>query len=317
MSSVAYACPEDDPDPASSPVWFPVLTGDGWIPVAQDAIGSTVFVPLCDSSRVRNGVISGITGSGKSVSAKAVLLPGVAAGVETLLLADGQRGVGCPVLRPVASRYGRSPQQWRELIELAYRVLMARMDRRGAAGTTRWNTMGETDPIVTLALNEAGAIKPHLTSRHIALVNEIIAQGGPVGVRVVQITWSLGADDVIGGAGARDLIVGGGWAICHRGSPGAAALARQFGANIDLRDLAAGQAAVMIGGTPAPSPSQVHHVSDEQITELLPTLVVRHLDGADAAAAGPGYSAAHWNDWSPRSNISPVEDDAAGESGDR
>jgi hypothetical protein len=310
MPSVAYACPDDDPDSASSPVWFPVLTGDGWIPVAQDANGSTVFIPLCDSSQVRNGTITGHTRTGKSVSAMAVLLPGVVAGVETMLLADGQRGMGFPALRPVVSRYGRSPQQWRELIELAHRVLIGRMDRRGAAGTTRWSTTDETDPIVTLVLNEAGAINPHLTSRQIALVNEIISQGGPVGVRVVQITESLNVEDIIGGARARDLSVYGGWAICHRSGPGAAALARQFGANIDLRDLAAGQAAVMIGGTAAPSPSQVRHVSDEQIADQLAGLTARHLQGEDAAAAGPDYSAAHWDDWTPRSSTSPAENDA-------
>lgn len=297
-----------DPDTDCSSSWFPVLTGDGRIPVADDAYGATAFVPLYDSAQVRNGVITGIGGSGTSVSATAVLLPGALSGMESLLVADGKRGSGLPVLRPVVSRYGRFPQQWRKLIELAHRVMIARIDRHAMVGLTSWDTAVETDPIVTLVLHEAGAINATLTSRHVALIDELVGHGGSVGVRVVQITRSLSVDDVIGGVGARDQLVGGGWAICHRSGPGAAVLARQLGVNIDLRDLDTGQAVVMVGGTAAPSPAQVRYVGDRQIAEVLAGVTARHLQGADAAAAGPAYTAAHWDDcWVPGWDSSVLE----------
>lgn len=320
MAIAAHPCPDQEPRPrfAWSPLpprpplggWPSVLTDDGLIPLADDASGSVVSIPLFDGPRVRSGLICGFTGSGKTVSARSVLLPGVVAGLETLLVVDGHRGMAFPDLRPVVSRYARMPEQWSLLIELAHWVMVARLDRRGAAGLPGWDVPGESDPIVTLVLDEVPTLRRKLSSRHLALVCDLIENGGLVGIRVIQITQSLHGEDVIGGPRVRDLLLASGWVICHRvreadvsrlsdvvsGNP------RSVG-DVSLRGLAyadAGEAAVVHGGALAGFPISVRLVGSDRVKAALTSVAARHLAGDDLAAVGPEYTAAHWDDcWTP------------------
>ncbi len=197
MANVAHSCP-DERSAISSTSGLPVLT-DGLIPLADGSNDSVISVPLHDDSRVGSGLLCGFTGAATSVSIRSLILPGVVAGLETLLVVDGHRGLAFPDLRPAISRYGRMPQQWSMLIEIAHRVMVARLDRRGAAGLRGWHAPAESDPIITLVLDEVPAIRRMLSSRHLGLVSELITDGGPVGVRVIQIAPSFFGEDIIGG----------------------------------------------------------------------------------------------------------------------
>jgi hypothetical protein len=288
----------------------PVLLDNGLMPLAERLDGSTVEIPLFDTDGIRHGFISGTSGSGKSVSSVSVLLPGLKAGVVVALLVDGKKGVSTPYLRPVVSRYARLPQQWPLLIEVAYQVMVARMDRRGALGLNEWHTWEEEDPIVLLMLDDVTAINRVISSKHVGMVNEILEQGRAVGVGVIQITQSPSFEDIIGGVQARNLMTSAGFAICHRaGGSGASRLTLDSvsGVDVDLRGLPDGQAAVLVRGKLAGFPAQVRNAKKDLVLEVLPTVTQRHLTGADLAAAGPAYTAAHWDDcWTPNYTFDPA-----------
>ncbi|HET9656412.1 MAG TPA: hypothetical protein VFP72_13735 [Kineosporiaceae bacterium] len=293
----------------------PVLLDNGLMPLAERLDGSTVEIPLFDSDGVRHGFISGTSGSGKSVSSVSVLLPGLKAGVVVALLADGKKGISTPYLRSVVSRYARMPEQWPILIEIAYQVMVARMDRRGALGLNEWHTWDEDDPIVMLMLDDVTAINRVLSSKHVGMVCEILEQGRAVGVEVWQITQSPSFEDIIGGVQARNLMTSAGSAICHRaGGSGASRLTLDSasGVDVDLRGLPDGQAAVLVRGKLVGFPAQVRHARKDLVMEVLPTITQRHLAGADLAAAGPAYTAAHWDDcWTPGYTFDPHRQSAS------
>lgn len=73
------------------------------MPVAERSDGAEVSIPLFTESRVRHRFISGTSGSGKTVTSVSVMLPGVAAGLQVMLLVDGKRGTFTPYLRPVVA----------------------------------------------------------------------------------------------------------------------------------------------------------------------------------------------------------------------
>jgi hypothetical protein len=287
----------------------PHLGEDGQMPLAECPDGAGVGIPLFDTDGVRHGFVSGTSGSGKSVSSVSVMLPGLAAGIEVCLLVDGKRGTSTPYLRAVVSRYARMPRQWQILIEIAYRVMVDRQDRRGAAGLHEWHSWDEPDPILTLIMDDVTAINRVISSKHVGMVCEMLEHGRAVGVRVIQITQSPSFEDIIGGVQARNLMTSAGWAICHRaGGSGASRLTLDSasGVDVDLRGLPNGQAAVLVAGKLAGFPAQVRNATKDRVLEVLPTITPRHLTGADLAAAGPAYTAAHWNDcWTPGYTFDP------------
>ena len=287
----------------------PVLHDSGLMPLAECPDGAGVDIPLFDTDGVRHGFVSGTSGSGKSVSSVSVMLPGLAAGIEVCLLVDGKRGTSTPYLRDVVSRYARMPQQWQILIEIAYRVMVDRQDRRGAAGLHEWHSWDEPDPILTLIMDDVTAINRVISSKHVGMVCEMLEHGRAVGVRVIQITQSPSFEDIIGGVQARNLMTSAGWAICHRaGGSGASRLTLDSasGVDVDLRGLPNGQAAILVAGKLAGFPAQVRNATKDKVLEALPAITPRHLAGADLKAAGPAYTAAHWDDcWSAGYTFDP------------
>lgn len=274
----------------------PVLAGDGTVPLAERPDGSEVAVPLYSESRVRHGFISGTTGAGKSVSSVSVMLPGIAAGIEVCLYVDGKRGTSTPYLRPVIAKYARLDEQWPVLIEIAYRIMKDRELRLGAAGLHEWNTPHETDPIITLIMDDVTAINRGIKGKHVEMVCEILEHGQAVGVRLIQITQSPSFEDIIGGVKARNLMTSGGFAICHRaGGSGASRLTLDSTrVDVDLRGLPNGQAAITVEGQLVGYPAQVRNATKDRVLQVLPSISARDLEGADLRAAGPEYQAAHW-----------------------
>jgi hypothetical protein len=274
----------------------PVLNPDGTMPLAERPDGGEVAIPLFTESRVRHGFISGTSGAGKSVSSVSVMLPGVKARIEVVLLVDGKRGTSTPYLRPAVCKYARLDFQWPILIEMAYRIMKDRELRRGAAGLHEWNTAHETDPIITLLIDDTTAVNRVIKGKHVEMICELLEHGQAVGVRVIQITQSPAAEDIIGGVKARNLMTSAGWAICHRaGGSGASRLTLDSTrVDVDLRGLPNGQAAITVEGQLAGYPAQVRNATKDLVLQALATIQPRHLDGADLAAAGSDYHADHW-----------------------
>jgi hypothetical protein len=285
MSIVADTRPREHPDVAGDNAPVSVLFD------AEGGIRPGVTIPLHDGRGVRHGLICGITGAGTSVSVASAVLPGLAAGLETVLYLDGRGGCGAPLLRPLVSRYGTTPQQWEQLIEVAYRVMQARKDRRTVAGLIGWAARGETDPIITLLVDEVSLISRRISDSHLARIIKILREGAPVGIRVVQVTQTPTPPHIIGGFEGKDLIGGSGWVVAHRCITGTRLVLNAGSIDIDLTDLPSGQAAIVIGGKLVAFPGQLPYVSPAQIRQVSSVTDIRHLQAADLVAAGAPYTA--------------------------
>ncbi len=218
----------------------PELFENGDVPIAVTGDGSLVCIPLYRADGIRHGMITGTTRVGKSVTSVSVLVPGVAHQLEIVLYLDGKRGTSAPYLKNLVGKYARRDEQWPILIEIAYRIMIGRQDRRGAAGLHEFNAPYEDDPIITVFIDEPGAVKKSrfVLAKHERMVSEILEQGGALGVRLIQCGQSAAGEDVIGNVQGRGLMSSG-WSINHRaGGKGATRLALDSaGTNIPLNEL--------------------------------------------------------------------------------
>lgn len=281
----------------------PQLLDTGDVPIAVAADGTQISIPLFRADGIRHGQITGTTRVGKSVTSVSVMIPGVAAGIEIILYLDGKRGTSTPYLRPLMGKYARRDEQWPILVEIAYRIMIARQDRRGAAGLHEFNALTDEDPIITVFIDEPGAVgkSRFFGAKHVRMISEMLEQGGALGVRVIQCGQSPAGEDLIGGVQGRGLMSSG-WSINHRaGGRGATRLALDSAnANIALNELPAGGAAITVAGRLLAFPAQVRNATVARVLEEIERIgPVRQLAGKDLIAAGPAWDAPHWEDcWS-------------------
>jgi hypothetical protein len=277
----------------------PVLHENGQVPLAVTGGGAEVAIPLFEEDGIRHGYITGTTRTGKSVSSVSVLVPGVNARIEVILYLDGKRGTSAPYLRPIIARYARMDEQWPILIEIAYRILQARENRRGALGLHEFHAWEEDDPIITIFIDEPNSVKKSrfFKAKHERMVLEILEHGGALGVRLIQCGQSPAGEDLIGGVQARGLMSGG-WSINHRaGGKGASRLTLDStNENVSLLELPKGGAAITVAGRMVGHPAQVRNATKERVLEEIQNITPRELSGDDLAAAGPEWHAAHWED---------------------
>lgn len=232
-----------------------------------------------------------------------VLVPGVAHQLEIVLYLDGKRGTSAPYLKNLVGKYARRDEQWPILIEIAYRIMIGRQDRRGAAGLHEFNAPYEDDPIITVFIDEPGAVKKSrfVLAKHERMVSEILEQGGALGVRLIQCGQSAAGEDVIGNVQGRGLMSSG-WSINHRaGGKGATRLALDSaGTNIPLNELPPGGAAITVAGQVVGFPAQVRNATKDRVLEEAESITPRPLSGADLISAGPAWDAPHWEEcWTP------------------
>jgi hypothetical protein len=298
----------------------PELTPDGGVLLGDDLAGVTVVVPRYDDKGVKHARISGNTGNGKTTTARVFLTACASATVsgtsptdvpdlpdygmpsarheETIWLLDGKRGTSLPEVRNLFDWYAVTDDEWSDVLDAFYAVLLARQLRRGKAGQSAWRSGTEADPLLRLYIAESSAVRRSLVNRGLGkkydrLVLECLQHGRALGVAVDQEAQDSVAENWLGGRPARELMSKGA-AIMHR--PGGAT-GQQFAADgatermklLKLPD-AEGFAAVVLNGKPAADVMRVRWASEEATKEWAATYLPRTLEGADAAAAGPAYA---------------------------
>lgn len=280
----------------------PVLDEDGSIDLAVTQAGESVRVHLHNDAGVEHAAIFGTTGGGKSNTLVTFILPGVVAHREVLWYVDGGDGTSAAHLAGAADWWAVSGiEETCAVIDAAYAVLKARKARRAKTGRSSWRGAAESDPVLTLVLDEAPTLVTalkELEKKKRAVgwtdkVLELLREGRKLGVRVVQLSQDPMGDDLIGGRKARGLMGGGGALIGHRPGDGTANVltGSSSGVKIDLRTLPPdpGFCAIFRRGQLLAAEARVRYASVSAVEETLAGFVPRSLDGADAAAAGDAY----------------------------
>ena len=272
----------------------PEITEDGRIPVAATQDGATVEIRLWNQSGVEHWWINGAQGNGKTCTSYVVMLPGVMAHKQVIFYADGGAGSSLPkALRPAMARIARSEAQWCAAVEIVYSIMKARQARRvDIDDGDEWRMDRETDPIITLWLEEASTIGRALSKRYRDMVEELLEKGRKYGVQLVQVTQGAKVDLLIGGSGGRANMK---TVIAHRpGSDTAARLAMtgtDDSQSINLLQLPPqeGWAGIVRNGAVIGFPARVRFARKAAVAALLDGFTPRTIEGADLAAAGPLY----------------------------
>jgi hypothetical protein len=275
------------------PEWeSPELADDGTMPIADTPDGVRVPIAIYNEDGVEHLFIVGTSGAGKSSTTATIALPGPAAGIETLWYVDGKEGGSAPYLAPAIDWYAITPEQWGQVIDATHAVLNERKRRR--AGKHRWHTPTETDPVLTVLIDEATTVANRLSSARHGKVLELLREGRTLGVRVIQVAQDPMGTDLLGGRKARDLMVGNGAMLAHRpGGSLAARIALDSTSNrtVDLTGLPPepGFLAVIRRGRVLAPVARVRHCTPEKAAGAAAGITPRPLGSADAEAAGTAY----------------------------
>lgn len=205
-------------------VWQgPILNSDGSMPVAQSVDGSIVHVNLFNDSGVESGLISGTSGGGKSNSGTVVTAPGVMACREILIYCDGGGGSSNRLMRQMATIDAIELNQWLKAIDIFWSVAESRKARWGGAdefGRDKYDFTQDPEPVVTLFLEEATQLRSVLPPEYRKRIAELQLIVRKLGMRIIQSTQSMRADQIIGDAVTRAQPAGNGFIIAHAvGSP--------------------------------------------------------------------------------------------------
>jgi len=266
---------------------------DGTVPLAMTPDGHEIPVALFDAG-VEHALIVGGANTGKSNTLATQLLPGVIAGLDVVFYIDGGHGMSATHLAGACDWWAvDGPQEWSQVIEAAHAVMRARAARRTAPRVPAWRGRMETDPILTVAIDESAAVKSMLPQHVQDLVLDILREGRKVGVRVIQVAHDATGEDLIGGRRGRELVTGNGVVIGHRaGEVTANLLAESGDDSIDLRRLPMepGWCGIIRRGHVLTWAARVKRAAPDKISAALALTPVRALTGEDLAAAGPAYT---------------------------
>ncbi|TCC33849.1 hypothetical protein E0H75_42070, partial [Kribbella capetownensis] len=276
-------------------VWNgPVLTETGGIPIADTADQREIGVALYNESGVEHAMIVGTSNTGKSFTLVHLVLPGVVEGLEVVFYVDGGQGTSAAHLAGACDWWAvEGKQEWEQAIAAAHSVMRSRKSRRATAKVSKWRGRAETDPVLTLVIDEATTAKGELSEKSQAQVMEILREGRKLGVRVIQITQDPMGDDLIGGRKARGLMAGNGTMIGHRPGEGTAAMltGSSTAESIDLRRLPPepGWCGIIRRGQVLAKAARVKYATEEKVERVLALVKLRTLTGDDLAAAGTSY----------------------------
>lgn len=275
----------------------PILAEDGSVALALSESGDDVRAALWNKDGVEHGLIVGTTGTGKSNTLAALILPGVLNNREVIFFVDGGMGTSAAHLAGACDWWATDPDAWAPAIHAAWRVLKERKARRAAAGLSRWRGFDEGEPVLTLVIEEATTVLRHLEAeKNTAAVDEVmelLREGRKLGVRVIQLAQDPVGSDLIGGRQARGLASGGGVMVGHRPGDGTSNMLAtgSTASSVDLRTLPPepGWCAVIRRGAVTSARARVRFACDDDVRDLLIVHSLRSLDGPDATAAGTAY----------------------------
>lgn len=275
----------------------PILRDDGTIPLAVDREGRDIDINLFNEDGVEHFSVFGASGTGKSFTVTAAVLPGICERREVLFYIDGGQGTSAGHLTGVCDWYAvQSAEEWCQVVEAAHRIMKVRKARRN--GQSRWRVKSEKDPVITLLIDEATTVLGMLPKNgpHAGMVMEILREGRKLGVRCGQITQDPEITGIIGGRNARAQMAGAGAMIGHRVADITAATlaAGSTSEKVDLRALPPGPGwcGIIHKGKVLTHAARVRYATPEQVETVISETLnkgLRGLAGEDLAAAGPAY----------------------------
>jgi hypothetical protein len=287
----------------SQPVeWTPAKADVGaagtWLGLdsaGRDVVLATSSRTHTGQVRVHHGLVVGQTG--KSMTLQALLLPGLAAGTELVLVADGQ-GDSLDDLKPYLTRLARrhpqgllrmasrhpqgQGQRWEQVIALAWQIMRSRQDRG-------WDGPSRTDPVITLVVAGASTVKDGLDYEAQAAFVEISRDGERLGIRTIQTVTGPATTNLIGGNAWRATTR---WTIGHAvTSAFDDRLATQStNEDVSLLGLPVGHAAVIDAGRVLTPDAAIAMATPTRIDEAMAGVSPAQLHPHDLAAAGQLWS---------------------------
>jgi hypothetical protein len=116
-----------------------------------------------------------------------VLLPGMCAGHEMVMVAAADPGTILTGLDPYFTRYARDDVNgWEQIIRLTRTILWSRCYWRSDLDGTKWPGPTATDPLITLVLDDAAPIHQRLSEQAATMIADIATLGPDNGVRLIQ-----------------------------------------------------------------------------------------------------------------------------------
>jgi hypothetical protein len=146
--------------------------------------------------------VIGATGSGKSFTTRTLLYGGLAPATELVIPLDG-KGDSLDELAALVpgGRVARDADAWQAGIELWGAILLSRKRRQGTPDA--WDGARPGDPLVTLVVDEAAAVRLGLAPLHHGIVELGGRQGRSLGMRVIQASQVPLVDEWVGGGAWR------------------------------------------------------------------------------------------------------------------
>jgi hypothetical protein len=274
--------------------------GKSWVGIddaRNDIVLNNYTVGEADGKvRVHHGWLVGRTGAGKSSALTAILLPGLKAGEEIVLDADG-KGDSMDKLEPYICRYARrklgeggSPgDRFEQTVTLARSIMMARKARPGG-----WTGPSPTDPVITLVANDATSVKGEIdpvTQEHFA---EIGRMGESLGVRTIQDLQIPKVDDLIGEGdwrGNTRWVFG----FVSADATYSSIASQSTNEELSLLGLQVGRAAVIVEGQVRARNAKMVWISTEDVEQAMRGVEPAQLHPDDMAAVKPLWDlTANW-----------------------
>ncbi|HET9654830.1 MAG TPA: hypothetical protein VFP72_05720, partial [Kineosporiaceae bacterium] len=142
--------------------------------------------------------VIGKTGSGKSVSLRAMLIGGLKAGTELPIPLDAKgESLDELVAMVPGHKIARDADSWQRGVELFGAIFLSRKQRQGTPDA--WTEPRPDDPMVTLILDEASVARLGLAPEHHEIVRQAGMQTRSLGMRVIQASQPPLVDDWVGG----------------------------------------------------------------------------------------------------------------------
>jgi hypothetical protein len=270
----------------------PRLHDDGRAPIAVTPSGRDANVRLFDKNGVRHIILIGSSNSGKSNAYNVVLLPMVLKGLSVVFYVDGKRGTSSPELAEIMDVAAITEQAWKRTIRMVYRILVAREERYGRMGQSRFDVWTADDPVIELVIDEGKTVQSVIDGKpEERMVEAISERGRALGVSLKIAVQNVEAGQVPGGMNVKTNLMGaGGNVIGLRPGTvtGATMTLSATSQEVDLRGLPpdGGWCAILTGGVVESEQARVEWIDGpDVIAPYLDGFARRTLTGADLTAA--------------------------------